>query len=273
MDNDLQSYFKSIEPYKQIDKKREKELSNIIFYSRKPENVAKAKEELILANLKLIVDFALKNREKYAQSGISVKDLIEWGNIALVKAAQVYNWKKSKFSTLVYHYITWELYDRVDEHRFIVRFPDGRKQEIKKISKAMEALGKNGSLGDISRKSGVTRKVVKQIRNEYILKYILSLDVLKEDIDFDIPDHSNNPTKELCNKDLREYIRSKMKNLTKMERRAIEETFFQNSTVTEAARRFNLTRQAIDHSYMVALHKLRNNLIGNDELRSELHTR
>jgi RNA polymerase primary sigma factor len=118
----LDTYIESIKHFGRITHDREKKLSSIIRRSRNPQNVERAKEELINSNLFLVVDRALKLKNKYNYVPINIMDLISEGNIALMKAAKMYRGdhkSKAVFSTFAVISIDQQILKAIRTDRMI----------------------------------------------------------------------------------------------------------------------------------------------------------
>lgn len=91
-------YFEEISKYKLIDHDEEIRLSKLIIRKKNPDR--KAINDLVMANPRLVIDIA----RKYAGRGVPFHDLVQEGNMGLIKAAEKYDYKRGcKFST----YATW----------------------------------------------------------------------------------------------------------------------------------------------------------------------
>jgi RNA polymerase primary sigma factor len=134
---DLKEYFREARRIPLLDKNEERELAK-----KAKEGDRKAKEKLILANLRLVISVA----NHYREEGISFSDLIQEGNIGLIKAVEKFDWQKGfKFSTYATWWIKREILLYLWKEKRIVKLP--KNEYIGKIIKFQEEyLAKKGKL-------------------------------------------------------------------------------------------------------------------------------
>lgn len=90
----------------------------------------KAFQRVITANLKLVVHAA----RKFQGLGLELMDLIQWGNIGLIRACQKFDYEKGyKFSTYAYNWIEQSLRRGISEHSRLIREPDGAFWKVQSI--------------------------------------------------------------------------------------------------------------------------------------------
>ncbi|PMQ01341.1 MAG: RNA polymerase subunit sigma [Dictyoglomus sp. NZ13-RE01] len=111
----LDIHLKEISKYKVLNPKKEKEL-----FQRIEQGDKKAREEVILCNLKLVHSVA----KKYVGRGLDFEDLIQEGYIGLIKAVERFDWKKgNKFSTYAVWWIKQCISRAIDENSHLIRIP------------------------------------------------------------------------------------------------------------------------------------------------------
>jgi len=101
-------------------------------------HVDHARDALILANLRLVVHIA----KKYLNHGISFMDLIQEGNIGLMKAVEKFEYERgNKFSTYAYWWIKQAIERAIADKARIIRIPVHVNEKIKKIARVSRELG------------------------------------------------------------------------------------------------------------------------------------
>ncbi|MEA1886961.1 MAG: RNA polymerase sigma factor RpoD/SigA [Bacteroidota bacterium] len=128
----LNRYFNEISNYPMISAAEEVELATSI---RQGDN--KALEKLVLANLRFVISVA----KQYQNQGLSLPDLINEGNIGLVKAARLFDASRGfKFISYAVWWIRQSIVQATSEQTRIVRLPMNRIAAINKIKKAIPYL-------------------------------------------------------------------------------------------------------------------------------------
>lgn len=145
-------YFEEIGQYGLISHEEEVRLSKLIIRRKIPDK--KSRDALIMANPRLVIDIA----KRYVGHGVLFEDLIQEGNLGLIKAAEKYDHEKGyKFST----YATWWIRQSVsralaDQSRNI-RVPVHMNDRIRNVYKAINAIEKEtGMKADIDQVSELT---------------------------------------------------------------------------------------------------------------------
>jgi RNA polymerase primary sigma factor len=224
-----------------------------------------AKDELIKANLRLVVSIA----KKYVNRGLTLLDLIQEGNIGLMKAADRYeSGKGTKFST----YSTWWIRQRItrailDQARTI-RLPVHLIEESTRISriytKFMREKGREPSPEEVSRIMGLSVVRVNEILRAIQEPVSLETPILSEEKelkDVIIDEKSVSPFKTLENNEASNRIEQVLASLTDREEKIIRMRFGigvgSEHTLEEVGKYFNLTRERIRQIEIKALKKLR----------------
>lgn len=154
-DSDLQTYFAQIHSYPRLSPEQQVELRQ----RHIRDNDQQAREEMIVANLRLVVHLA----KKYAQRGLPLSDLIEEGNIGLVKAVERFNPDLNvRFST----YAAWWIQNRIrlalNKSRQLIQIPPYLATAVMnwKVTEAQmeEELGRFPRLEEIAARLGITLK-------------------------------------------------------------------------------------------------------------------
>jgi len=224
-----------------------------------------AKDELCKANLRLVVSIA----KKYVNRGLTLLDLIQEGNIGLMKAADRYeSGKGTKFST----YSTWWIRQRItrailDQARTI-RLPVHLIEESTRISriytKFMREKGREPSPEEVAKIMGLSVVRVNEILRAIQEPVSLETPILSEEKelkDVIIDEKSVSPFKKLENSEASSRIEEVLSSLTEREEKIIRMRFGigvgSEHTLEEVGKYFNLTRERIRQIEIKALKKLR----------------
>jgi RNA polymerase primary sigma factor len=224
-----------------------------------------AKDELIKANLRLVVSIA----KKYVNRGLTLLDLIQEGNIGLMKAADRYeSGKGPKFST----YSTWWIRQRItrailDQARTI-RLPVHLIEESTRISriyaKFMRERGREPAPEEVADLMGLSVVRVTEILRAIQEPVSLETPILSEEKelkDVIIDEKSISPFKMLENSEASDRIEQVLSSLTQREEKIIRMRFGigegSEHTLEEVGKFFNLTRERIRQIEIKALKKLR----------------
>jgi len=229
------------------------------------ERVKQSKDELIKANLRLVVSIA----KKYANRGLTLIDLIQEGNIGLMKAADRYeSGKGTKFST----YSTWWIRQRItrailDQARTI-RLPVHLIEESTRIrrinAKFMREKGREPAAEEVAKILGLSVVRVNEILRATQETVSLETPILSEEKelkDLIIDEKAISPFKMLENSEASSRIADVLASLTEREEKIIRMRFGiglgGEHTLEEVGKHFTLTRERIRQIEIKALSKLR----------------
>jgi RNA polymerase primary sigma factor len=229
------------------------------------EKAKQAKDELVKANLRLVVSIA----KKYVNRGLTLLDLIQEGNIGLMKSADRYeSGKGTKFST----YSTWWIRQRItrailDQARTI-RLPVHLIEESTRISriyaKFMREKGREPAPEEVSKLMGLSVVRVNEILRAIQEPVSLETPILSEEKelkDVIIDEKSVSPFKTLENNEASDRIEQVLSSLSEREEKIIRMRFGigvgSEHTLEEVGKFFNLTRERIRQIEIKALKKLR----------------
>ena len=262
LEDPVRMYLKEIGSVKLLSPEEEVELSK-----RAEAGDQKAKDRIIEANLRLVVSIA----KRYTGRGMSFLDLVQEGNIGLMKAVEKFDYTKGyRLST----YATWWVKQSVtralaDQSRTI-RLPVHMVEAVNRIRKAQRALavklGREPSNEEIGKEVGMSEKRVTELMQSSGDTVSLETPVGDEDGsnlgDF-VADDSNASTEEKAESVfLREEIEQMLQGLNPREREVIILRFGLESghplTLEEVGKRFKVTRERIRQIETAALRKLRN---------------
>ena len=258
----IREYLKEIGSIPLLTQEQEQDLAK-----RKSEGDAEAGKKLVEANLRLVVSIA----KRYTGRGMSFLDLVQEGNIGLMKAVEKFDYTKGyRLST----YATWWVKQSVtralaDQSRTI-RLPVHMVEAVNRIRKAQRALavklGREPSNEEIGKEVGMSEKRVTELMQSSGDTVSLETPVGDEDGsnlgDF-VADDSNASTEEKAESVfLREEIEQMLQGLNPRERAVIILRFGLESghplTLEEVGKRFKVTRERIRQIETAALRKLRN---------------
>ena len=258
----IREYLKEIGSIPLLTQEQEQDLAK-----RKSEGDAEAGKKLVEANLRLVVSIA----KRYTGRGMSFLDLVQEGNIGLMKAVEKFDYTKGyRLST----YATWWVKQSVtralaDQSRTI-RLPVHMVESVNRIRKAQRALavklGREPSNEEIGKEVGMSEKRVTELMQSSGDTVSLETPVGDEDGsnlgDF-VADDSNASTEEKAESVfLREEIEQMLQGLNPREREVIILRFGLESghplTLEEVGKRFKVTRERIRQIETAALRKLRN---------------
>jgi len=226
----------------------------------------RAQEHLIKANSRLVVSVA----KKYVGRGVPFLDLIQEGNIGLIRAVNKFDYRRGyKFST----YATWWIRQAVtraiaDQGRTI-RVPVHMYEQINRLTRTsrqlVQELGREPTTEEIAEALGVSTKKVEQVIRVSQRPLSLEMPVGEEEDsylgDF-IPDEdAQSPTDEASRQLLREVIDEIFASLSPREVRILQLRFGlvdgYNYTLEEVGRKFGVTRERIRQIEAQALGRLR----------------
>ena len=228
----------------------------------------RAQEQLVKANLRFVVSVA----KQFQNQGLSLGDLINEGNIGLIKAAQRFDETRGfKFISYAVWWVRQGIMQAVADQSRVVRLPLNRVGNLSKISKAYRNLEqefeRKPTTEELSKFLEMTSEEVayalqiagRQISMDAPLK---AGDENKNSLIDILPNNDTpSPDKDLLNESLKKEISNALRFLTEREANVIKLSFGIDSdnsaTLEEIGERFNLTRERIRQIKEKALIKLR----------------
>ena len=266
IDDPVRMYLKEIGKVPLLTADRERELAEIMTSGASEEEKALAKNELVEANLRLVVSIA----KRYVGKGMFFLDLIQEGNLGLMKAVDKFDYSKGfKFSTYATWWIRQAITRAIADQARTIRIPVHMVETIHKVSRysrqMLQELGREATADEIGEKMGMSAEKVREIMK--IAQDPVSLETPigeEEDShlgDF-IPDEDTPaPSDAAATTILREVIEKELHTLTPREEHVIKLRFGlydgRTRTLEEVGKEFDITRERIRQIEAKALRKLR----------------
>jgi len=237
----------------------------LVQYQQAIQETQRAKNELIQANLRLVVSIA----KRYANRGLSFLDLIQEGNLGLMQALVKFDYTKGyKFSTYASWWIRAAILRAFAEKSRTIRIPNYlfeiKGKLMKSFKSLMKKLGREPTSLELSKDSGIPLHDVEKILN--LTEEPISLDTPIGEEDSTLKDliadeKSLSPNDCLLEKDLTLHIRKLLGGLSPREEKILKLRFGIGEdgecTLEEIGRQFGLSRERIRQIEAKALERLR----------------
>jgi len=260
-DSSLSWYLEQINKIKLLTREEED------YYARRArEGDQEAKDVLIKSNLRFVVSIA----KKYQTSGISFLDLINEGNMGLIKAAEKFDPDKG------YHFISYAVWWirqaiilAISQKTSLIRIPLNRTADLQRIEKVHKRLehefGREPTPHEISEILDMDNEQINHLRN--ISQDYISLDATLGDSDDTtfislVEDtHTDAPDKELIDQSLKNELKDVLDTLTESERDIIIKRFGLNGvkpmSLHQIGEKYHLSKERIRQIEKKAIRKLR----------------
>jgi len=257
--NNLTAYLMQLGKDKLLTAEEEKGLSQRILKGDK-----KAREVLINANLRLVVKIA----KGYLSNDMELIDLIQEGNLGLIKAADKFDFKKNvRFSTYASFWIKQSIARALSNKSRMIRLPHRKEEKLRKITRAQNKLSKDfGRTPDVLELAVETRLEEDEI--DRILKLpdkVLSIESTHDETNYSlknvVEDPKYNPDYLVMRNYLREKTQEMLKILTEKEKKVLlmRYSFFsgEKNTLKDIGQKLSISPETVRQIEMRALKKIR----------------
>ena len=261
IDDSVKMYLKDIGRVPLLNAEEELQLAKEM-----AEGNTEAKEKLINANLRLVVSIA----KRYVGRGMSFLDLIQEGNLGLMKAVDKFDYTKGfKFSTYATWWIRQAITRSIADQARTIRIPVHMVETINKLIKISRALlqkyGREPTQAEIAEAMGISENKIVEIQKSALDPVSLETPIGEEEdskmSDFIEDESAKSPMEVASQKLLHEQLLAVLETLTPREQQVIRERYGlidgKSKTLEEVGKEFSVTRERIRQIEAKALRKLK----------------
>lgn len=262
-DEEMNAYLKEISSYPQLTLEQEQELARRI-----EKGDTEAKQELIRANLKLVITIARKNIH---MSGLPMIDLIQEGNLGLLTAVEKFDYKLGyKFSTYAGWWIKQAMFKAISEQSHCMKIPVYIQETLSKFSKVraqMEQISNSTvKLEDVAKKMNVSPNKIEGFLSAYTKTISIENGIEKNDGKdlnvADILEDENTSTSESVEYEaLRKDIQNVISTLKDREQEVVKMRYGLDDsgkhTLEEIGDLYGVTKECIRQTEIRALKKMK----------------
>jgi len=255
----LQAYFQRIKKARLLSFEEELELSRRI-----EKGDETARQRLIEANLRRVV----KISKAYATSDVSFLDIVQEGNLGLIKAASKYDYRKNvRFSTYAAWWIKQSIVRALSNKRRSIRLPHRKEEALKKIQKAYYTLSqiylRKPTVAEVARETNIREEDVSALMS--ISNSVISLD---SELSFDsgnlldlYEDKTYDPDRDLIERSMREETMKFLELLMEKEKQILMYRFAfyggKKYTLKNIGEELGISPETVRQIEMRAIRKLR----------------
>ena len=261
VDDPVRMYLKEIGKVPLLNAEEEKDLARAM-----KEGSQEAKDRLCEANLRLVVSIA----KRYVGRGMQFLDLIQEGNLGLIKAVDKFDYEKGfKFSTYATWWIRQAINRAIADQARTIRIPVHMVETINKLIRVqrqlLQELGREPEVEELAQEMGISPEKVREIQKISQEPVSLEKPIGEEEDshlgDFIPDDDAPSPADQAAFTLLKEQLLEILSGLTPREEKVLRLRFGlddgRSRTLEEVGREFNVTRERIRQIEAKALRKMR----------------
>ena len=271
-DNVLQNYIREISNYPQLSLEQERELAQ-----KAKSGDEKAKQELIEANLRLVVTIAKK---AIHMSHLPMIDLIQEGNLGLMAAADKFNYKLGyKFATYASWWIKQAMFKAISEQSHCMKIPVYIQETLSKFSKIKREMENETNsyikTEDVAKKMNIAPEKINIFLSAYTKPISIEIGLENSDgkemtVADIIEDEKASATYDVEFEDLRSNILNVVSTLKEREQEVVRLRYGLNDsekmTLEEIGNIYGVTKECIRQTELRALKKMRFSVLGQEVL-------